>query len=44
MEIQQRAEVDIREHVPGNDEERLVELAHGVADRARRPQGGSSLA
>jgi len=39
MEVQHRAEVDVREHVPGDDEERLVELAHSVADRTRRPEG-----
>ena len=33
-----RAQVDIREHVAGNDQERLVQLLHGVADRTGRPQ------
>ena len=44
VEVDDRAEVDVGEHVAGDHEEALVELVHGVAHRAggaeRRLLGG----
>ena len=36
--VDDRAEVDVGEHVAGDDEEALVELVHGVAHRAGRAE------
>ena len=35
-----RAEVDVGEHVAGDDEEAFLQFVHGVADAARRTQRG----
>ena len=38
VEVDDAGEVDVGEHVAGDHEEALVELVHGVADRAGRAQ------
>jgi hypothetical protein len=39
VEAHDGAEIDVGEHVAGDDEEAVVELVAGVADRPRGPQG-----
>ena len=38
VEIDDGAQVDIRKHIARNDQERLVQCLHGVADRTRRAE------